>query len=483
VGSELKIAAFDSFINFLSGLGTSKDKQVYSQFQTDIVPRQEIDAAYRTDWIARKIVDCPPQDATREWRKWMGADADLVEQLEQKEADLNIPRKVRQALCWSRLYGGAALILGVDQGKANQELDIERIKKDDLKFIHVVSRYGIGIENINRDIRSPYFNEPEYYTKSLVGATSVSSTDLIRIHPSRVVAFRGLPLADDSTSDEGWGDSILQVAMGAVKSCALVSGSIATMVNEAKLDVIKVPDLSRHMSTQEYKDLLTARFMYANMAKSVINTILLDKEEEWDRIDTQFSALPEILRMFLLITSGAADIPATRMLGQSPAGLSSTGESDTRNYYDRIASEQENELTPTLNRLDEILIRSTFGRRDPKIYYEWNPLWQTSDLDKSIIFKNKSDTYRTDVDMGLIDLEALRIGRQNQLIEDGVYPGLDRALEKQELLALESMMSPDEQEKEAIVPLPPLSPTGFPSPNQPQPPASGKGNGSTPPGQ
>lgn len=473
-------AYFDSFINFLSGLGTVRDKAVHSQFLFTPVERQELDATYRTDWIARKIVDCPAYDATREWRKWMGADANVVEQLEETEAKFDIPRKVRQALCWSRLYGGAVLILGVDgAGRPDQELDLERVQQNSLKFVHVVSRYGIGIENINRDIRSPYFNEPEFYTKSLVGSSTVSSTDLLRIHPSRVVAFRGLPIANDS-NNEGWGDSVLQVAMEAVKSSSLVSGSIATLVSEAKIDVIKIPDLSFHMSNEEHKAKLTARFQYANMAKSVINTIILDGTEEWQRIETQFSALPEILRMFLLITSGAADIPATRMLGQSPAGLSSTGESDTRNYYDRIASEQENELTPTLNRLDEILIRSTFGSRDSSIYYEWNPLWQTSDLDKSMIFKNKAETYKIDAEVSPIDPEALRIGRQNQLIEDGVYPGLDRALEQQDLLTLSTMKTPEEQDAEAQAALEEMKAMQQPPPGEQTPPAP-KTNGAQAP--
>ena len=43
-----------------------------------------------------------------------------------------------------------------------------------------------------------------------------------------------------------------------------------------------------------------------------------------------------MVRTFLQVAAGAADIPVTRLLGQSPAGLSATGESDTRNYYDMI---------------------------------------------------------------------------------------------------------------------------------------------------
>ena len=146
---------------------------------------------------------------------------------------------------------------------------------------------------------------------------------------------------------------------GAVRH--LVTQSIATLVTESKFDIIKIPDLSQNIATAEYQNRLTARFVYANSVKSVINTLLLDKEEEWERINANFTQLPDVLQMYLLIASGAADIPATRMLGQSPAGLQSTGESDVRNYYDRVNSDQTNVLSPALAALDDVLIRSALG--------------------------------------------------------------------------------------------------------------------------
>ena len=70
------------------------------------------------------------------------------------------------------------------------------------------------------------------------------------------------------------------------------------------------------------------------------------------------AGLPEMVRTFLQVAAGAADIPVTRLLGQSPTGLSATGESDTRNYYDMIAARQELDLRPQLERLDRLILRS-----------------------------------------------------------------------------------------------------------------------------
>jgi hypothetical protein len=131
-----------------------------------------------------------------------------------------------------------------------------------------------------------------------------------------------------------------------VRATGLVQQSIAVMVNDAKMDVIKIPEFSKHMATDGYAAELLTRFTLANQAKSTVNSLVLDKEEEWERITTTFAGLPEIMQMYLLIASGAADIPATRLLGQSPKGLNATGENDIRNYYDHVSQRAGDHALP-----------------------------------------------------------------------------------------------------------------------------------------
>ena len=106
------------------------------------------------------------------------------------------------------------------------------------------------------------------------------------------------------------------------------------------------------------------RMTMINAMKSQTNAVLMDKEEEWNRTQITFAGMPEVMQMYLLIVCGAADIPATRMLGQSPAGLNATGDSDTRNYYDKIKSEQEQSLTPAMAIMDDVLQVHALGKID-----------------------------------------------------------------------------------------------------------------------
>ncbi|MCW6510978.1 anti-CBASS protein Acb1 family protein [Lichenifustis flavocetrariae] len=153
-----------------------------------------------------------------------------------------------------------------------------------------------------------------------------------------------------------WSDSVLTALYDAIHAVALTTTGATSLMHEAKVDVVTVPDLSEHLSNAATTAQLSARFGYAATMKSLNNLLLLGDGETWTRQGIDFAGLPEMVRTFLQVAAGAADIPVTRLLGQSPAGLSSTGDHDIRNYYDMIAARQEIELRPQLERLDRLLM-------------------------------------------------------------------------------------------------------------------------------
>ncbi|TIW79271.1 MAG: DUF1073 domain-containing protein, partial [Mesorhizobium sp.] len=196
------------------------------------------------------------------------------------------------------------------------------------------------------------------------------------------------------SSDLVWGDSVLLSVMEAIKQADNTSANIASLVFEAKVDIIRIPNFMASLANEDYKRKILERYTLANTSKGINGTLMLDKEEEYASKSTSFATLPDVLDRFLQIVSGAADIPATRLLGQSPAGMNATGESDLRNYYDRLQAMQAIEMTPAMARLDECIIRSATGGRDASIYYEWAPLWGMSETEKATVFKTKADAAR-----------------------------------------------------------------------------------------
>lgn len=442
----------DRLANLVSAMGAQKDKATHTRHYLRELTQPELLTMYRGDWIARKVVNVPAFDMVREGRDWK-ADQSDIEKLEKEEKRLQVWPKLARALQMARLYGGSALILGDGANHPNTPLDVERIAQGGLAFVHVANRYEIRAGQIDRDPASPGWGQPTEYEMS--GASGA-----VKIHPSRVIPFVGADLLDLNFSD-GWGDSVLQAVDEAVENAALASTSIAQLLQEAKVDVFKLKNFMANVGDEAYRTKVLTRLSLANQGKSISNALVMDAEEEWDQKQISFAQLPEVLQLYLQIAAGAADIPVTRLLGQSPSGMNSTGESDLRNYYDRLAAEQTVYLRPNVEKLDEVLIRSALGVRPEEIHFAFSPLWQLGEKEQADIFKTKADGARALAGNGgtsepLLPIEALSDALVNTFIEDGSLPGLEAAIEEYGKL---SEQEEDRAEEEAA-----LTPPAVPAP-------------------
>jgi phage-related protein (TIGR01555 family) len=350
----------DRLSNFVSGLGTAKDKKIANSFGFELLSPVELNAMHRSDWMSRKVVDIIPDDMTREWREWKAkeADVELIEKAE-RAPQINIQAKVNEAMQLARLRGGAAIVLGLRDADPSEELVLESVGKDDLIYAHVLGRDDISFLDIIRDVTSPYYGEPSMYqVKSENGVQA-------NVHPSRVIRFVGAPILDRTLQqNDCWGDSILQIVYQAVQNAASSQEHIASLIPEAKTDVLYIPGLSKIINNEATRKQLTDRFSYANTMKSMFNMLLLESSgqanvegEKWEQKTINFGQFPELMRQFLQVAAGAADIPLARFLQDAPSGLGSNGESALKNYYDKIGADQRNKLSQNLWRFDEVCIR------------------------------------------------------------------------------------------------------------------------------
>ena len=415
----------DSLRSFITGMGDpSLDKSASVFYQDTTLSDNQLHAAYRNTWLAKKIINIPALDACRKWRHWQ-ADQTQITLIEAEERRLGLQQKMLQAKTLARLWGGAAIFIG-DGTDASQEWDPTDIKRGGLKYLTVMSRREMISKELDQDPESPSYSRPAGYTIS----NGRAFTD---IHPSRLVIQIGDELPDPwntYSANQGWGDSVLQSVYTSIMNADTTAANIASLVFEANVDVYKIQDLMEHMGDARYRQKLLDRFTLANVGKSVSRALITDSDEEYDRKQIAFTSLPDVIQQFLIIVSGAADIPLTRLLGQSPSGLSSTGEHDMKNYYDRVSSIQELEIGPALYNLDEALIRSALGSRPDEIFYKWAELEQMSDKERAEIGKLKADTANTLTLTGLFLPEELREVVGNQFVEDGFYPGLGDLLKQ-----------------------------------------------------
>lgn len=435
----------DTLVSLVNGLGIiGQDKAASTVYQTIEYTDQQLADMFRASWLPRKICVIPADDSFRKWRNWQAED-DIIAKIEAEEKRLNIKGKLREAKIKARLFGGAAIYIGTGTETPEQPLKLEQIGLGGIKYLNVLRRTDLKPEEIVKDVTSEYYGRAEFYTLS----NNLGS--MVRIHASRLVIFKGEELPDEEliiTAHQGWGDSVLTSTLSAIKQADGTLANIASLVFEAKIDIVRIPDLMASLSHPDYEKRLLNRFQLAAIAKGNNATLILDKDEEYDQKSFNFATLPDVAMMFLQTVSGAADIPATRLLGQAPAGMNATGESDLRNYYDRVASEQSLLLDPAIYNLNESLIRSATGARDEDWHYIWASLWQITDKERADIGYLDAQTIEKLNNTGLYPQEALANAGANMLVEHSIMPGLLEEIENAGGLPDYELEAEQEQERQ-----------------------------------
>lgn len=401
----------DSLKSLIGNLGNpERDKSASVYFHENLLTDEQLIAAYNSNWIARKIVDIPAKDSLRKWRTWNHE----ALKLEAEEKRLNVRAKISEAMIKSRLFGGAGIYIGVDQA-SEEPLNIEKIKAGGIEYLTVMTRRELTAGEIEQDPRSEYYGKPKDYTINGVTGQAI-------IHPSRLILFNGDAKADiwlDSGINAGWGESVLKSTADTIKQAGGTFASVASLVFEANIDVVGVPDLMSSVGNKGYESDILKRFALAAMGKGINGTLILDKEETYNRKSASFAQLPEIMHAFAMYCSAAADIPATRFLAQSPNGLNSSGESDMANYHDKLQGMQTLTIEPAMALFDQCLMRSAGV---PESDFTWNPLKQMTEKELSEIGKITTDSLKTLADMDVFTGEELRGLAIHKLSEIKAFP-------------------------------------------------------------
>lgn len=101
------------------------------------------------------------------WRAWQ-AEQDQIEALEETEKALKIKRKRERALIKARLYGGAAIVIGVDVNMED-ELNPDTIQERRPQVPARDAGYALRAGEMTRDAASPRYGEPQYYEHVVEG--------------------------------------------------------------------------------------------------------------------------------------------------------------------------------------------------------------------------------------------------------------------------------------------------------------------------
>lgn len=397
----------DGWMNLLTGMGlASRDKRENTKISAPvIIDEQAANSLYRGDGFAKRIIDLPAGHMVREWFTVEGdPDGSIIKFLDSRY----VKNRIKRALRWSRLYGGSMVVLGLDDGgDLDEELNEDNIRR--LSFIKAVSRYRVTIRERETDTEKENYGDPVLYTISPVAGNPYD------IHSSRVLLFDGSDVPERvRRQNNGWGDSILQSIYTRVRGLSSSYVNVEHVLDDFSMIVMTIDNLMELLAMGKEK-LVQKRLNQMDLTRHIMNTVLLDSEEKFERSTSTVTGIKDLLDKLAEALSAVSGIPITLLMGRSPAGLNSTGEGDIRNYYDSISDLQEEILLPQLERLVYLVQKVKEGPTNGKELDDWsikfNPLWQLTDKEIAETRNKNAESDVLYIDRGVLFAEEVAQSR------------------------------------------------------------------------
>jgi len=400
---QISKKVFDSFMNVMRGLGGNKDatyQRHYAISRIMSMAFDELNNLYATNWIAGKIVDIPVNDALRQGRTIQG---DQSEEISKVYDQFKIDKKIGDALKWSRAFGGAVLVIVSNDNDMGMPLSLG---KGDLKNIAVFDMSDIIGGDMIRDPLSPHYLSFEHY--NIKGSSQ-------KVHRSRVIKIDGYTTSNRVKElMRGFGLSVFEKIYSVIGDAQESNDLITNLLHQSNIDVYKINGLNQTVGSGE-SAIATERIQIVQQMKSILNAVVLDKDDDYINNAKNFSNLHEIDMGKLAKVAGAADIPLTRLLGKSSDGMNSTGEGDLKNYYDNVGSYQSEVIYDVYKAID-VVVCSHLGIPIPE--FSFNSLFQLSEAQIAELEYKRAQTDTLHINNGVVDEYDV----MERIAASGIYP-------------------------------------------------------------
>lgn len=377
----------DNWKNLITGLGLKgHDSRMSTYFSfPGVLDDNQLGDMYRTEGLAKKIVDRPVWDSLREGAYVTTGNSDTDRAVMSYMEDLGWKREAGRFLTYDRLYGGALMVVGANDGrKLNEPLNAQAL--NDIEFFRVYSAasYWTDVE-VERDPQNKNFGKPVVYNITPQSGQSYS------VHHSRCYLSTGLEIPPTSSQKYQFrGDSVLQACHSAIRNVGVTYAITESILQQFVTGVMKVKNLIGMLASGKGSD-IQSRMRILDMVMSTINTVLIDAEgEEYERITSSVQGLPELIDRSVERLSAVSNIPVRILLGKQMGGLNNRGDAETIDYYDMVSSYQESHVSPLLEWMLDKVFSVKGGPTQGKIPEDWdlvfNPVWQLSDEQRADIY-------------------------------------------------------------------------------------------------
>lgn len=376
---------------------------------------QSLDELYAADGIAGVIVDRPAEDAlSRGFTVEGDQDRTILSEVDRLDAIQHFTDAVR----WSRLNGGGAILILTDDGSSlSQPLNPERIGLiRDLKAYPITalsptaSRYT--------DTTRANYGQPIYYD------ITPEYGDNFTVHESRLLKVSGAPLTYAAARGRSipWrGRSALEACRDDLWRYREALRLTREILRRKQQAVYKMKEMAKAIGQTltnpdgsiafDGKRSVMDRLALADMVRGVMTTVAVDGEDDFTVLDTNLSGISDVLGGYKTALSASSRMPVPILFGEGLSGLGNSGEGEQGIYHGLLSGTQERTIRPALERFVSLLWAQRQLRvpQPERWRVVFNPLWSPTE-------KEAADAELVRANARKTEAEALVVLADGQLI-------------------------------------------------------------------
>lgn len=409
----------DGYVNLLNKYGTKQDNSEAYKFEREpVIPDMQLTGLYEGNGLFSKIIDTPAEEALKHGFDLNLKSDELNAFVEDALDDLEWEERAATAIKWARLYGGALIVMLIDDGRGLEEpVDWEHIRSiDELRVYErsivqpdYASLYqqdygGKGVGN-----RVSKFGQPEYYYVSSIYGS-------FKVHESRCLVFRNgvLPEQTSNATYLFWGMPEYVRIRRALRETVTAHTDSVKLLERSVQAIYSMKGLASLLTTDDGENQVLKRLQLVDTSRGLLNSIAIDSEgEQYDFKTFQFSGVKDVIDATCNMLSALTNIPQTILFGRSPAGMNATGDSDFESYYNFVEKIQRLMLKRNLRTLLDVVFRAGIASgnvaEEPDYKLEFKPLWSLSDTEQATVDQTKAQTalVKAQTAQAYVDMQAL----------------------------------------------------------------------------
>jgi len=364
-----------ALVNLFTGMGVpGKDKKLENQvLRTAQLSQYELEELYRTGLI-RRYVDAIPEAVMRHMptvkiSSEESANQEIISKFETFLKNTQFHAALREVMQLQRIYGGAGLVLLIDDGQEPEEpVDVQRIRG--VRGYVPLSRH----ELIPEDYSFNDYSKPTWYrinTNQKLEEENTEQYTNFLIHYTRVARFDGLYLPWNlRAKNTGWGQSVIEVIWDAWQDYATALHGLGSLVGEGDLLVHQIPGLMQRIAAGGEAD-IRKRLELNNLARSVYGAMVVDREENLTNLSRNLSNISTATEPFIRHLQAATGWPASILMGDSPGGLGKEGRFEERVWASLVEQWQEVYCRSAISEVFDYIFMSREGPTKGKPPESW----------------------------------------------------------------------------------------------------------------